>query len=146
MLVIGYGNPARQDDGIGEYITERLNEDLEVVDVINVQELGPEISEDIAGYELVFFIDAGIDQENNYEIKEIIPLYKNPIFSHHISPEMILAITKELFGVSPAAYLVSVRGYSFDFGFEITREAQENSEKAIDRIKEICMNWLSQKR
>ncbi|HOL54557.1 MAG TPA: hypothetical protein PK699_01495 [bacterium] len=127
-------------------MTERLNEDLEVVDVINVQELGPEISEDIAGYELVFFIDAGIDQENNYEIKEIIPLYKNPIFSHHISPEMILAITKELFGVSPAAYLVSVRGYSFDFGFEITREAQENSEKAIDRIKEICMNWLSQKR
>ncbi len=116
------------------------------MDVINVQELGPEISEDIAGYELVFFIDAGIDQENNYEIKEIIPLYKNPIFSHHISPEMILAITKELFGVSPAAYLVSVRGYSFDFGFEITREAQENSEKAIDRIKEICMNWLSQKR
>ncbi|HOP55227.1 MAG TPA: hypothetical protein PLK33_00710 [bacterium] len=127
-------------------MTERLNEDLEVVDVINVQELGPEISEDIAGYELVFFIDAGIDQENNYEIKEIAPLYKNPIFSHHISPEMILAITKELFGVSPAAYLVSVRGYSFDFGFEITREAQENSEKAIDRIKEICMNWLSQKR
>ncbi|HOK28987.1 MAG TPA: hypothetical protein PLH42_00205 [bacterium] len=127
-------------------MTERLNEDLEVVDVINVQELGPEISEDIAGYELVFFIDAGIDQENDYEIKEIIPLYKNPIFSHHISPEMILAITKELFGVSPAAYLVSVRGYSFDFGFEITREAQENSEKAIDRIKEICMNWLSQKR
>ncbi|HON72922.1 MAG TPA: hypothetical protein PK512_06280 [bacterium] len=127
-------------------MTERLNEDLEVVDVINVQELGPEISEDIAGYELVFFIDAGIDQENDYEIKEIIPLYKNPIFSHHISPEMILAITKELFGVSPAAYLISVRGYSFDFGFEITREAQENSEKAIDRIKEICMNWLSQKR
>ncbi len=42
------------------------------MDVINVQELGPEISEDIAGYELVFFIDAGIDQENNYEIKELI--------------------------------------------------------------------------
>lgn len=146
ILVIGYGNPARQDDGIGRYIVDRLSEDLKIVDTVLVQELGPEISEDISGYELVIFVDAGIDQEDDYVIRKIEPMYKTPIFSHHISPESILAITKELFNVSPKAYLISVRGYSFDFGFELTKEALENSEKAIEKIKEICTNWLSQKR
>lgn len=146
ILVIGYGNPARQDDGIGEYIVNRLYEELKYIDVITLQELGPEISEDISGYELVFFIDAGIEQEEEFVVREIIPAYKSPIFSHHISPEAILALTKELFKVTPKAYLVSVKGYDFDFGFEISDKACENSERAIDRIKEICMNWLLQRK
>lgn len=146
ILVIGYGNPARCDDGIGEYVIERLSLKKINVDVISLQELGPELCEDISGYELVFFVDASINQSEDFIIKEIIPRYKTPVFSHHISPEMLLAITKELYGVCPKSYLVSIRGYNFDFGFSITKEAKRNSEKAIKKIEEICMSWQLQKR
>ena len=145
ILVIGYGNPARRDDGIGEYVVKRLLSEKEYIDVLSLQELGPEICEDISGCELVFFVDASMDQSEDFIVKEIIPRYKTPIFSHHISPEMLLALTEELYGVRPKAYLVSIRGYDFDFGFELTEEARKNSEEAIEKIKEICTNWLLQK-
>lgn len=146
ILVIGYGNPARCDDGIGEYVAKRLLSEGIDIEILTVQELGPELCEDISGCELVFFIDAGIEQEESFLIREIIPKYKVPIFSHHISPEMLLAITEELYRVRPKSYLVSIKGYNFDFGFEITETAKENSERAIEKIKEICMNWLLQKK
>ncbi|MCX7796721.1 MAG: hydrogenase maturation protease [bacterium] len=146
ILVIGYGNPARCDDGIGEYVTERLLSEGINVDILTCQELGPELCEDISGCGLVFFIDAGIEQNEAFLIREITPKYKTPIFSHHISPEMLLAITEELYNVRPKAYLVSIKGYNFDFGFEITEMAKQNSERAIEKIKEICMSWQSQKR
>lgn len=146
ILVIGYGNPARCDDGIGNYVTERLSSEEINVNVISIQELGPELCEDISGYELVFFVDASINQSEDFIIREIIPRYKTPIFSHHISPEMLLAITKELYGLCPKSYLVSIKGYNFDFGFDITKEAKRNSEEAIKKIKEICMSWQLQKK
>lgn len=146
ILVIGYGNPARSDDGLGEYVAQRLLSEVIGIDILILQELGPELCEDISGCELLFFVDAGIDQEEPFIIREIKPRYKTPIFSHHISPDMLLAITEELYNTRPKAYLVSIKGYNFDFGFEITEMAKQNSEKAIEKIKEICMNWQLQKR
>lgn len=146
ILVIGYGNPARCDDGLGEYVVKRLLSEGINTDILALQELGPELCEDISGHELVFFVDASVDQEEAFLVKEIKPKYKTPIFSHHISPEMLLAITEELYKVIPKTYLVSIRGYNFDFGFEITEMAKKNSEIAIEKIKEICMNWQLQRK
>lgn len=146
ILVIGYGNPARCDDGVGEYVAKRLLSEDIGIDILTLQELGPELCEDISGCELIFFVDAGIEQEEPFLIREITPKYKTPIFSHHITPEMLLAITEELYKIKPKSYLVSIKGYNFDFGFELTETARQNSEKAIEKIKEICMNWQLQKR
>lgn len=146
ILVIGYGNPARCDDGVGEYVAKRLLDEDIGIDILTLQELGPELCEDISGCELVFFVDAGIEQEEPFLIREITPKYKTPIFSHHITPEMLLAITEELYKVNPKSYLVSIKGYNFDFGFELSEKARQNSERAIEKIKEICMNWQLQKR
>jgi hydrogenase maturation protease len=146
ILIIGYGNSTRQDDGIGVYVGEVLARELSNIDVEVTQEIGPEVCEELSGYGLVFFVDAGIDQEEDFVIRELSAKFRSTPFSHHIHPETLLAMTERLFNSLPKAYLVSIKGYRFDFGFEISQEAKINAEKAIKEMERICTNWQLQKR
>jgi len=146
ILIIGYGNSTRQDDGLGVYVAGALGEQIPNIDVEITQEIGSEICEEISDYGLVFFVDAGIDQEEEFVIRELLAKFRSTPFSHHIHPETLLAMTEKLFNRIPKAYLISIKGYRFDFGFEISQEAKVNAEKAIREIERICMNWQLQKR
>ena len=60
VLVIGYGNALRTDDGIGWHVAERLADDarLDGVMVIQRHQLTPELALDISRADLVVLIDA----------------------------------------------------------------------------------------
>ena len=61
MLIIGYGNPMRGDDGLGplaaEYFQQRFGEDGAVA-VRTVHQLTPDLAEQLAGTEMAVLIDA----------------------------------------------------------------------------------------
>lgn len=79
-------------------------------------------------------------------IRELSSNFRNTPFSHHVHPETLLAITEKLYNRCPKAYLISIKGYNFDFGFDISNKAKINAEKAIKEVERICMNWQLQKR
>ena len=62
VLVIGYGNPLRGDDGIGRVIAEHIAETLrpEAIDVVVAHQLTPELTEPISRSGLVIFVDAAV--------------------------------------------------------------------------------------
>jgi len=62
VLVVGYGNPLRGDDGAGFNAAWLLSLDprLQGADVLIRQQLTPELAEDVARADLVVLIDAAV--------------------------------------------------------------------------------------
>jgi hydrogenase maturation protease len=66
ILVVGYGNPLRADDGLGCHVARELAHRLgndKRVEVVPCHQLAPEIAQQIAATEFVIFIDACTEGE-----------------------------------------------------------------------------------
>jgi len=131
-LVIAYGNRDRQDDGAGWHILthaaaqvglqapELPGEWTESEDgslrLLYLYQLLPELAEDLIDYAQVIFMDA----HNAAELPELVfepvsPAWVHSAFTHHLSIGELLAITQTLYSCCPAAWMLSVRGYAFEF-------------------------------
>jgi hypothetical protein len=59
ILLIGYGNELRGDDGVGPYVAREIDRrDLPGVRTFALHQLAPELAEEIAGADGVIFVDA----------------------------------------------------------------------------------------
>jgi hydrogenase maturation protease len=140
ILVYGYGNPGRQDDGLGVKLTEELDKwckdnNLSHVHTDTNYQLNLEDAAYIAGYELVIFADASREDINHFCMDRLMPSEKNEFTMHAVSPAFILHLCKQMFNSEPEAYLVHIRGYEWEFMAEMTEKARENLVKAISSIK-----------
>ena len=118
LLIIGYGNPLRGDDGVGWQIADplaRLAGDSATV--LTVHQLTPELAEPISGADLVVFIDACYEGRPGTWTCETIRPDPNPSheFTHYLTPANLLTYTRAVFGDHPKALLISVAGRSFDY-------------------------------
>jgi len=102
-------------------------------------QLAPEISESLAKYEYICFVDAHTgDIPNDIQFGEVGGEFQNSPFTHHMTAEACLNLTKTLYNVGPAAYLLSVRGYSFGFTQSLSPQTAFLTAIAVDR----AMDWL----
>jgi hydrogenase maturation protease len=150
-FVFGYGNPDRQDDGVAWHVLAALARRLgwQVPATIEVEfspadgtpdlaydlQLTPELAEVIAGYRRVCFIDAhtgNIPEE--ICLDEVKGEYQHSPFTHHMTPSTCLAMAQTLYGGSPEAILVSVRGYEFGFTQSLSARTQLLAEQAAQKI------------
>lgn len=132
ILVIGYGNSGRLDDGLGPALALAVEGFcLPHVTVEIKHQLTVEDAETVSQHEFVIFADASVNCSEPYEIKEIDASPGNRFSSHEMSPEGILAIASELFDSRPTGWMLSIRGYNFDeFGEELSKLAQDNLKAA----------------
>lgn len=102
-LVIGFGNTLRGDDGAGVRAAELIGSRYEDVDVLTVHELTPEISEKIAKYSTVVFIEASrTTTDLKVDRLEIQPGQRRGQ-SHVHTPRDLLALSWEVHKHGPAA-------------------------------------------
>jgi hydrogenase maturation protease len=140
VLVLGYGNPGRQDDGLGPAAAagiERLGwPNLTAFD--NYQ-LTIEDAIDVAAHDVVWFVDAVRTGPAPFEVHEVSPAASIEFTSHLVRPEAILAIARDFCGGSPRAFLLAIRGYEFEFVEALTTGATDNLRAALamltDRIR-----------
>ena len=139
ILLIGYGNPSRGDDGVGHYVAEKIQERaVGNISTLTVFQLGPELTETVKDYELIVFVDAQVSE--TAEGLSVIPVeaaYRPSAFTHVMSPASLLALTKALYKKEPEAFIVAVPGYDFDFGMGLCDETTKWAEAAIERILEL---------
>ncbi|HUE75682.1 MAG TPA: hypothetical protein VMP10_02550 [Chloroflexota bacterium] len=76
VLVVGYGNPSRQDDGAGWLVAEAIGRRWrQRVHVVTGQQLVPEWALSLAESDLAFLIDAEIQKgTRSDDLKEVVPL------------------------------------------------------------------------
>ncbi len=132
--MFGYGNPNRQDDGLGPALAEAFEKmDLPGVMVDSNYQLTVEDAATIAEYDAVVFVDASVDAAEPFTFERIEPAANVSFSTHSIQPKAVLGLAVELFDAKTAAYTLAIRGYGFEpFDSQLTERAGQNLGKAIE--------------
>jgi hydrogenase maturation protease len=158
-LIIGYGNPDREDDGVAWHILKSLGErfgriledasleDISAIDFGELQhrddtpdlmgelQLMPEISETIAAYDKVCFVDAHTGAyPHDVTVTPLHAEFQSSPFTHHMTPETCLELAKAAFGHAPVGMVISVRGYQFGFERTLSAETAALADEAVEKI------------
>ena len=136
-LLLGWGNPGRQDDGLGPALTRLLETgSIDNVTVDSDYQLQIEDAADIAQHERVIFVDADRSGPEPFSCRRLLPSSAPLSFSSHsVSPAALLALSERLFDHRPEAWLVGVRGYRFDTLEEkLSPAAKENLKAAASYL------------
>ncbi len=152
ILIIGYGNSLRQDDGAGLILAQQLEQLCHTLnrpaERISVQQLVPELALDIAaaGVQAVIFADthaaAGPNPAPQIQITPLSAANVSPSVGHHLSPEVLLLYADRLFGKQLPAWLVTVPGIAFDHGEAISRFTQTALANAHDPILNLLTTQI----
>jgi hydrogenase maturation protease len=144
LLIYGYGNPGRQDDGIGARFVELVDAWIEQEKLAGIYtdcnyQLNIEDSALVADYETVIFVDASIVEEvDDYKLETIQPNDATIEFTMHaVSTSYVIDLCRKLYGKTPQAYVLHVKAYEFDFIEELTPKAAENMEAAFKFLKKF---------
>lgn len=139
ILLIGYGNTLRSDDGVGWYIADKIEAMLnEKIDIIKAEQITVEMTEDIRDRKLVIFVDAHVsDEEDWLRTEEILPDLKFGMTAHIFTPNALLALCEKIYNKYPKAYIFSIKGINYDFGEILSEQTKESAEIAIKRIAEL---------
>jgi hydrogenase maturation protease len=132
ILVIGYGNPGRQDDGLGPATAAEIERiGWRNVTTSDNYQLVIEDAIQIAAHDVVWFVDAACDGEAPCTVRRLSAAFDITFTTHLLKPEALLAIAEQQFGKSPEAHLLSVRGYEFDFQEGLSDRARDNLTLAV---------------
>ena len=140
-LIIGYGNPLRSDDSLGWHIAELLQEtyNLEDLEFITEHQLTPELSESMSHFDQVILIDASVEGIPGEVRKEMIRPSDDmtAAFTHHVDPQTLLTMTKQLYGTQPEAVLFTICGADFGHGEELSPAVQAAVPALLQQIHSI---------
>lgn len=131
--MIGYGNPARGDDGLGPALAARLEQlQLPEVTVEADYQLSLEHAALIAGYAVVVFADAARDATGPFYFAPLEAAPTRPGSSHAASPAQIAALARDCFGATPRCYVLGIRAHALDdFREGLTPEGAAGLEAAL---------------
>lgn len=138
VLVIGYGNPGRLDDGLGPMFAERMEElQIEGVTVDSNYQLAVEDAAAISEHDFVVFVDAAVSGAEPFSFEHVIPKHHMSFSSHSISADALVAMAIDLFSSKAEAFMLGIRGYEFnEFNEQISQKATENLEAALTFMKQ----------
>lgn len=148
ILIYGYGNPGRQDDGLGILLAEEIEKWASGQGFSNIHtdsnyQLNLEDAAGISEYELVIFADASREDISDFLFDELKPSAAVEFTMHAVSPAFILHLCHQVFEKKPRAYLLHIKGYAWEFMNEITDQAKLNLAGAIEYIKEFISTFES---
>jgi len=146
VMVIGYGNPLRGDDGVGWAAAQRLAErvDSDRIVTLGVHQLTPELAQTISRFDRVIFIDAAVNQPAGYlNCRSVEPIDASRVMVHHLSPEALLAMSKRLFDKRPQAHLITVGGENFDHGDTLSPAVERACERLVRHLQDTLCGVLA---
>lgn len=140
ILVIGYGNTIRGDDGAGVWAAELLRlRAPKDVEVVVHHGLDPELVDRLKDPHTVFFIDASTSV-SEVTVSPIIATKQDrmQLRPHFSSPSHLLALCQALHGRIPdRCYAVQIPATDFTLRESLTEQTQRFAELAVDRILEL---------
>jgi hydrogenase maturation protease len=154
LLIMGYGNPDREDDGVAWHILHALTVRLGLsspesyedefpeyprLDFAFHLQLTPEMAEDISLYEYVCFVDAHTgDIPEPVRLINVESAFQASPFTHHLTPQSLLSMCETIYGSKPEAVLLSVLGHRFLF----SRQLSEETAVLIPQAVALLWDWM----
>ena len=140
LLVIGYGNTLRGDDGVGPRTAEAVGTlRLPRVRTLICQQLSPEHSAPVSQAHTVIFVDAAVrPAAGGVQWRELSPGHSPQLLAHAADPGILLALARDVFGHAPAAWWLTIPAVNFDFGEDLSPVAAAGLSEALRRIKAVA--------
>jgi hydrogenase maturation protease len=141
LLVIAIGNESRGDDALAPLLVRQLQADgiTDQVEVIEDFQLQVEHVTDLCGRDAVLFVDADMSCDAPFDFSKITAAQDNSYTSHAMTPFALLHTYWQVYGSdAPNSYLLRVRGYGFELGESLSKEASVNLKNAAVRVR----SWL----
>ena len=140
VLVIGYGNPGRLDDGLGPALVAALEAQAPPpgVTLDSNYQLNVEDAETIAAHDAVLFVDADVAGPEPFGFEALAPRVELGFSSHSVAPAAVLGLARQLFAAGTHGFVLGIRGHEFDeFGERLSARAQKNLDQAVRFVKDI---------
>lgn len=138
LLVIGYGNTLRSDDGVGPRVAEAVAAlHLPGVQTLVCQQLSPEHADPIAQAETVVFVDAAVDAPMEVQWRELAPGDTTQLMAHAADPRTMLALARDVFGHAPRAWWLTIPAVSLEFSEQLTPVAKRGCAEAVMKIRSL---------
>lgn len=132
ILVIGYGNTLREDDGAGVLAAERIEAlALPGVSILICAQLSPEHVALIADVPAVVFVDASIGEPHRVRLARVEPSRSSVVLAHALEPATALALARDVYARVPDAWLLTVPAYQLGFGEALSSAARRGAEEAV---------------
>ena len=138
VLVYGYGNPGRIDDGLGPALAAALDDCAPPgVRVDSNYQLMLEDAAAIATHEVVLFVDAAVSGPEPFSLAPVVADRHGVGFSTHgVGAGELVALAEEISGRPTVAFMLGVRGYEFDaFDERLSPQAEQNLRAALQFVR-----------
>jgi hydrogenase maturation protease len=140
-LLIGYGNPARGDDGLGPAFAELLAEQsLKGLTIQTDYQLSADHAYDMAAYDVVIFADALFTGEAAFQFYEVVDPKPETLGSHAVSPAAALALCTLLFQAEPRTFVLGIRGEQFS---AITERLSDRALENLAQAATFFARWYA---
>jgi len=149
IAILGFGNPVREDDGVGIYVIEQLKEQLGELENIDIHDMGTsafEVLFQLRGREKIILVDAVINSG-----EEVGTVFKLPaseidaqiqddpmVFLHSLKWDQALSYAKKMliadYPEEIDVYLIAIDSTRFNLG--MNEPARLGGDKAVKFILE----------
>jgi len=143
LLVIGYGNTLRRDDGIGPTVAgdvERMR--LPGVLTVACHQLTPELADPLSRAGAAVFVDAAVGHPGPVRMRRLIASGSSQILAHAADPRGLLALARDAFGRAPEAWLLTVPAEDLGFGERLSRTAKRGLREAVLAVRALHRRLL----
>jgi hydrogenase maturation protease len=139
VLLVGYGNALRSDDGVGWHVARRAASDPRFAGarVVALHQLVPELALDLSGARLAIFVDA--DAAAGPGTVTVGPVEQSAgrsATSHHVDAGSLLLMARHLYGAAPMAAAVGVGIATMDVGEQLSPEVEAALPRVLEAILE----------
>ena len=138
VLLLGIGNDLRGDDGAGPRVAQALAGRV-AWDLRAVHGLTPELADDLAGCDVVLFVDADADprlERPAWRPHDPLPggTGAPPLLGHALDAPGLLDLTARLHGRAPRAVTLALPARDFALGETLTPDAATGVEAAVTAL------------
>jgi hydrogenase maturation protease len=147
VLVIAWGNPLREDDGVAWHVLEGLRAlkprpGLPLLKLRHAHQLAPEMAECVSQAQGVVFVDARRDgTPGEVRSEEIAASAGSNPLAHSLSPQALLLFAEQLYGRAPRAVVLSIAGERFGMGEELSPVVRKALPRAIRAVIRQAKAW-----
>ena len=138
VLVIGYGNPSRNDDGVGWFVIERLRElALPGVELLAEHQLEVDLTETVSRFDWVIFVDAALAEVSPRMTRTAVqPAWAAHAVSHYLTPADVLGLAQVLHGRAPRGELFQIPAYDLNFGERLSALTESAAREVVMEIRD----------
>ena len=144
LIVIGYGNSLRRDDGVGPRVAEAIADlNLPGVRTLACQLLTPEFADPIARARRVVFVDAAVDKTDGVHFRPLDPGETSQLMAHAADPRTLLALARDVFGHAPEAWWLTIPALHLGFGTDYSPETEAGFHTAVAEIGRLAAKFCA---